>query len=85
MGKIAQDLILLEAGYIIEYIKKVLEQAGVREDVSCHVAEGLVQASVRGIDSHGIRLLPHYLKGVEGGRINKNPCFVFNKTSASTG
>lgn len=85
MKNSTKNLFFLEAGYIIEYMKKVLTKAGVRDDVSCHVAEGLVQASLRGIDSHGIRLLPHYLMGVEGGRINKNPRFMFNKTSASTG
>lgn len=85
MEKTKKDLIFLEAGYITEYMKKVLVKAGVRGDVSCHVAEGLVQASLRGIDSHGIRLLSHYLKGVEGGRINRNPDFRFEKTSASTG
>ncbi|MAF20488.1 MAG: hypothetical protein CMI55_02275 [Parcubacteria group bacterium] len=85
MGKIAQDSILLDAGSITEYIKKILRQAGVREDVSCHVSEGLVQASLRGIDSHGIRLLPHYLKGVEGGRINPKPNYKFEKTSTSSG
>jgi LDH2 family malate/lactate/ureidoglycolate dehydrogenase len=85
MEKKKKDLILLEAGYITEYMKKVLLKAGVREEVFCHVAEGLVQASLRGIDSHGIRLLPHYLKGVEGGRINPYPNYKFKKTSASTG
>ncbi len=85
MVKKTQDIILVEAEYITEYIKKVLEQAGVREDVSIHVAEGLVQASLRGVDSHGIRLLPHYLKGVEGGRINPKPDYKFKKTSVSTG
>lgn len=85
MGKVVQDFILLDAVRITEYIKKILGQAGVRDDVSCHVSEGLVQASMRGIDSHGIRLLPHYLKGVEGGRINPKPDYKFDKTSVSTG
>lgn len=83
--KSTNDAIFVEAEYITEYIKKVLSKAGVREDVSCHVSEGLVNASVRGIDSHGVRLLPHYLKGVVGGRINPNPNYTFKKTSASTG
>jgi len=26
-----------------------------------------------GVDSHGVRLLPHYLKALEGGRLNRNP------------
>lgn len=85
MEKITKDIILVEAEYMTEYIEKILSKAGVRNDVSCHVAEGLVQASLRGIDSHGIRLLPHYLKGVDGGRINRDPDFTFEKTSASTG
>ncbi len=85
MKKATQDSAFLEAGYIREYIEKVLSNAGVREDVSCQVAKGLVQASLRGIDSHGIRLLPHYLKGAEGGRINPKPDYKFEKTSTSTG
>ena len=85
MGTIEQNFTLLDAGHITAYINKIVEQAGVREDVACHVSEGLVQASLRGIDSHGIRLLPHYLKGVEGGRINPEPDYKFEKTSASTG
>ena len=85
MEKTTKDLTFLEAEYITEYMKKVLVEASVREDVSCHVAEGLVQASLRGIDSHGIRLLPHYIMGVEGGRINRDPDLKFKKTSASTG
>ena len=85
MEKTMKDIIHVEAGYITEYIEKILSKAGVLNDVSCHVAEGLVQASLRGIDSHGIRLLPHYLNGVEWGRINGNPDFKFKKTSASTG
>ncbi|MCP4268642.1 MAG: Ldh family oxidoreductase [Candidatus Brocadiaceae bacterium] len=85
MKKTTKDLTFLEAGYIRGYMEKVLSNAGVRGDVSCHVSEGLVQASLRGIDSHGIRLLPHYLKGVEGGRINPKPDYKFEKTSTSTG
>lgn len=67
------------------FAKQVLAKAGVREDVAEHVAEGLVQTSVRGVDSHGIRLLPHYLKGVKGGRINPNPTYGFRRTFPSTG
>ena len=70
---------------INEFIKKILFKVGVRDDVLCNVAEGLIQASLRGIDSHGIRLLPHYVKGVEAGRINPNPNISFRKTSLSTG
>lgn len=51
----------------------VLAYHGVREEVREHVAEGLVQTSVRGVDSHGAQLFPHYIAALKGGRINGNP------------
>lgn len=76
---------LIPAGALKKFAYRVLLSAGVRSDVSRYVAEGLVQTSVRGVDSHGIRLLPHYLRGVAGGRINPEPRYIFRRTSASTG
>ncbi len=67
------------------FINSVLIKAGVRKDVAGYVAEGLVQTSLRGVDSHGIRLFPHYLEGVKKGRINPDPDYKFKKTSSSTG
>lgn len=77
--------ILIQADKLSSFIKTVLVKAGVRNDVAEYVTEGLVQTSLRGVDSHGVRLLPHYLKGVKGGRINPNPKYQFKKTSASAG
>lgn len=77
--------ILIQADKLSSFIKTVLVKASVRNDVAEYVTEGLVQTSLRGVDSHGVRLLPHYLKGVKGGRINPNPKYKFKKTSASTG
>ena len=49
------------------------------------MADGLVWTSLRGIDSHGIRLLPHYLEGIKSGRINPNPNMKFKQTASSIG
>ena len=68
-----------------QYCSQVLEKFGVRSDVGLYVAKGLSQASLRGVDSHGIRLLPHYINGLEAGRLNPDPTFRFEETSASTG
>lgn len=62
-----------------------LKAKGVRDDVAFHVAEGLTQTSLRGVDSHGIRLLPHYLNVAVSGRINRNPDYKFEKTAAASG
>lgn len=67
------------------FVKNALLKAGARSDVATYVAEGLIETSIRGIDSHGVRLLPHYLEAVKGGRINPRPNYKFRKTSLSTG
>ena len=68
-----------------DFVGKVLAKLGVRADVAEHLREALMQASLRGVDSHGIRLLPHYIEGVKKGRINPSPNYKFEKTSFSTG
>lgn len=70
---------------VYRFVKQALISAGVENQVSELTAEGLVSASLRGIDSHGIRLLPHYLKELESGRINPNPDYEFNQTASAVG
>jgi ureidoglycolate dehydrogenase (NAD+) len=65
--------------------RRVLSKHGVRDDIAGDVVDGLVWTSLRGIDSHGIRLLPHYVAGVVGGRINPNPTLTFSQTAPSIG
>lgn len=68
-----------------EFLLSSLDAVQVRGDVAMHVTAGLLSASVRGVDSHGIRLLPHYVASVEGGRINPNPQYKFERTASATG
>lgn len=49
------------------------------------VVDELVETSLRGVDSHGVRLIPHYVEAAIVGRINKKPKFSFKKTAPSTG
>lgn len=75
----------ISANVLLKFTRSVLIKNKVRADVADHVANGLVQTSLRGVDSHGIRLLAHYINGVRGGRINTSPKYAFKKTSPSTG
>jgi len=50
-----------------------LQARGVNPTSARHVAESLIETSLRGVDSHGINLYPYYVSAVEGGRINRNP------------
>ena len=47
------------------------------------VVDGLIYASLRGIDSHGVRLFPHYVDSVIKGTKNGNPKFKISKPNPS--
>ena len=63
---------------------KLMEGRHVRKDVAAWVVNGLIETSLRGVDSHGIRLFPHYLNGVRGGRINPDPQYRCKQTGGAT-
>lgn len=43
-------------------------------EATCRAAtDAMMHGSRLGVDSHGVRLLDHYLKALEGGRLNKQP------------
>ena len=46
--------------------------------------KAMMHGSIHGIDSHGVRLLAHYVKALEEGRLNKSPELSINKARTST-
>lgn len=56
----------------------------VKKSIYAPVIQGLLETSLRGVDSHGIRLAPHYIRATLIGRINARPRFRFKKTSPTT-
>jgi LDH2 family malate/lactate/ureidoglycolate dehydrogenase len=65
---------------LTRFVGDILTCAGV-DSFSCQaVSQSLVQANLRGIDSHGVRLLPLYIDCAEKGGINKNPQFGVKRT-----
>lgn len=65
--------------------QELLESTGLSAEYAGITAEAVCTASLRGVDSHGIRLLPHYLKALKSGRIDPGAEFLFSKTSPSAG
>jgi ureidoglycolate dehydrogenase (NAD+) len=65
--------------------KALLLSRKVRDDVAGHVCDSLMQTSLRGVDSHGIELLPHYIRALDAGRINPSPDYLFEPTGPATG
>lgn len=67
-----------------KFCSEAFEKIGVKKEVYHPVIEGLIETSLRGVDSHGVRLFSHYLKCTLSSRINKNPDFRFKQTSNGT-
>ncbi len=61
-------MIRLSQKVVETIVSQAFRDAGVRDEHVPFVVEGLLYASMRGIDSHGIRLGPTYLREIDGGR-----------------
>jgi LDH2 family malate/lactate/ureidoglycolate dehydrogenase len=55
---------------IQDFARQLLIASGVPETKACLVAESLVDASLRGVDSHGIQLMTFYLEKLARGEID---------------
>ena len=67
------------------FVAAVLQAAGADEHSVRSTVQALVGASLRGVDSHGVRLLPHYVKVLEGGRVKGRPQMRFEKPAGAAG
>jgi len=57
------------------FTRAVLDALGLDAFSAEAVTTGLCETSLRGVDSHGIRLLPHYVRATDAGRRNPRPDF----------
>jgi LDH2 family malate/lactate/ureidoglycolate dehydrogenase len=51
---------------------------GLSEEHTGFVVDGLLEASLRGIDTHGVRLFPTYLAELDGGRSRTRPVLAWS-------
>ncbi|AIY04166.1 putative oxidoreductase [Planococcus sp. PAMC 21323] len=68
-----------------ELIEEKLKSAGVSSAHAAKVAEILIHADLRGVNSHGALRTEHYMKRLNAGGINPNPTILFNQTGPATG
>lgn len=61
------------ANALLGLVERGLLRRGVSGDDASFIASGLVATSARGVDTHGLRLLPTYLRELEGGRARVQP------------
>lgn len=76
-------MIYLDGKILKKLMKNILICKLVDREAAERVSDGLIQTSLRGIDSHGINLFPHYCRAVEAGRINKNPKISIKQNASS--
>ena len=62
--------VLVSSGELIRYAGELLQSLKVSAPNAKLVAESLVAANLRGVDSHGIQLLPYYIEQIESGDMN---------------
>ncbi len=68
-----------------EFVASALKAVGTRSQSAVVVADVLTETSLRGVDSHGIRLLPHYVRVAEHGRVSAAATPTFQKTGPAAG
>src|SRR5260370_41845820 len=59
--------VLIPARDLAAFAASLLDAVGVAPAKSKLVAESLVAANLRGVDSHGVQLLPYYIEQLEWG------------------
>lgn len=68
-----------------DFMQRTLLRCGVDMASAKAVSRALLTASRMGTDSHGLRLLPHYVAAVQGGRIKAQPAMTFTRRMPATG
>ena len=68
-----------------KFVLEILKKAGLDKHSRESVTLGLCEASARGVDSHGVRLLNHYVASALKGRKNPKPKFKFYKSFPALG
>lgn len=60
-------LVYIPQGTAVEFTQRILTANGVSSEDAATVADNLVSADLRGVDSHGINRLPSYIKRIRQG------------------
>lgn len=63
----------------------VLAGVGADPETARDCTSSMMHGSIHGVDSHGVRLLGHYAKALQGGRLNKTPKMQFTRNRSGSG
>lgn len=71
------------ADRLLRLILRAFLRRGLSEEHAAWVADALVETSLRGSDTHGVRLAPTLLAELEGGRSKARPEMVWHGTASA--
>lgn len=83
MPQVRFDTHTIASGALKRLTINLLEGVGVRSRDAHLVADMLIEANLRGTDSHGVARLPHYMRRIEQGSINPRPELAVQRISDS--
>jgi len=81
----ATDMPRVEASGLAAFVQRALAAAGLPARDAAQVAELMVEADLRGSDTHGVIRLPLYVRRLEAGGINKQPSIRLVQDKPSAG
>ncbi|HLQ47251.1 MAG TPA: Ldh family oxidoreductase, partial [Planctomycetaceae bacterium] len=62
-------MLVIAAAKLTDFAVQLLSAGGADSEEAAIVADSLVQANLRGHDSHGVMRIPFYLQNVKNGRL----------------
>lgn len=68
-----KDYVRIPKERLFSFVVRVLENIGVPGGDAEIVADNLVMADLRGVESHGVQRLKRYVKGIKSGGVNVHP------------
>jgi ureidoglycolate dehydrogenase (NAD+) len=75
--------VLVPREKLVSFSAACLEKLGLEAQDAALVAETLVAANLRGVDSHGVVRLPHYARRLRNGSVKARPRITVQRTAAS--
>lgn len=70
---------------LADFCRAVLAGIGADPETARDCTASMMHGSIHGVDSHGVRLLGHYTRALQGGRLNKSPQLRFTRSRAGSG
>ena len=66
--------------HLVQFHRAILRKVGLDDQSLDSVTIRLCETSLRRVDSHGAKLLPHYVRSAQSGRKIPKPNYLFVQT-----